>query len=79
MNETFDDKTLMQYAMSSSPYLGIYCKTKQIACISCLTSSTDTQLFLAHTIEYVMSRTVEYFQLTQVRKQVYFLMVIPNL
>lgn len=78
MNETFDDKTLMQYAMSSSPYLGIYCKTKQIACISCLTS-TDTQLFLAHTIKYVMSRRVEYFQLTQVRKQVYFLMVIPNL
>lgn len=48
MNETFDDKTLMQYAMSSSPYLGIYCKTKQIACISCLTSSTDTALSGSH-------------------------------
>lgn len=47
-----------------------------------LITSTDTQTFWrisAHTIEYVISGTVEYFQLTQVRKQVYFLIVIPHI
>lgn len=47
-----------------------------------LITSTDTQAFWrisAHTIEYVISGTVEYFQLTQVRKQVYFLIVIPHI
>lgn len=47
-----------------------------------LITSTDTQAFWrisAHTIEYVISGTVEYFQLTQVRKQVYFLIVIKHI
>lgn len=47
-----------------------------------LITSTDTQAFCrisAHTIEYVISGTVEYFQLTQVRKQVYFLIVIEHI
>lgn len=47
-----------------------------------LITSTNTQAFWrisAHTIEYVISGTVEYFQLTQVRKQVYFLIVIPHI
>lgn len=47
-----------------------------------LITSTDTQAFWrisAHTIEYVISGTVEYFQLTQVRKQVYFLIVITHI
>lgn len=85
MNETYNDKTLIQYvvmhATLPSPYLGmcdcrIYCKTKQTACISYY---LHRYTISAHTIEYVISGTVEYFQLTQVRKQVYFLIVILHI